>query len=282
MPPIITLLTDFGSEDGYAAVMKGVILARNPAATIVDISHAVPPQDVLAGANILNTAYSYFPADTIHVVVVDPGVGTTRRLVVLQTPDATFVAPDNGVLIHIIKAYGGRFTGPTPNGSRHGPPPRQLIPLPEPLKAWSITNTSLFLSDVSHTFHGRDILSPVAAALSNGLAPNKVGPAIDDIAVFPLPRVFKEKSEDIVGTVIHVDRFGNLVTNLQLEDLGGQQAAFLIAGRTIEGLSTSYAEAAALLAIVGSNGYIELAVRNGNAAQKLGVGRGTQFSVHLS
>ena len=174
---IITLTTDFGIDDAYVAAMKGVILEINPGATIVDISHSVEPQNIRQGAFVFSTAYSYFPQDTVHLVVVDPGVGGPRRAIILETDNAIFVAPDNGVLSYVIQA-----------STRKRISRSALMKLPPELQAFEITNPKYWHHPVSSTFHGRDIFAPVAAHISLGKPLNELGQAIASVNVFPLPR----------------------------------------------------------------------------------------------
>ena len=279
MPGLITLLTDFGLADSYVAAMKGALLQRNPAATIVDITHTIPPQDIFLAAFTLGTAHPAFPEGTIHVVVVDPEVGTERRALLLRTPHAIFLAPDNGVLAFVLNTYGAIVTNVVPQQSPHGPPPTSEVATTTPLEAWEITNQNLFRTPVSHTFHGRDIFAPVAAALSKGLQPEEVGPRVKTVHTFALPHPRKDVRGNLIGTVLHVDQFGNLISNLRVTDIPQTSATFHIAGRDVGGLRATYAEGDELMAIEGSSGYIEVAARNGSAAQKLGVGRGTRLHV---
>lgn len=251
-PIIVTLLTDFGTRDAYVASMNGVILGIAPQVTIVDITHEIPPQDVAAGAFILSTAYSYFPTDTIHVAVVDPGVGTSRRVVLLETPQGRFLAPDNGLLTHVLD---------------------------EESVAYALENRSLFLSNVSQTFHGRDVFAPVAARLANGLPSKEVGPRITDLQTLPVPKPEALPNGGVAGTVVHVDAFGNLITNVLEMDLPKGLIRIQVGRATIMGLSGSYQSGADLLAIIGSHGRLEIAARNGSAAALLGLGRGSGVSV---
>lgn len=189
MNPVITLTTDFGMTDAYVGIMKGVILGINPEASIVDICHTIQPQNVTQAAFVLSTAFPYFPQGTIHLVVVDPGVGTKRRAVILITHQALFVAPDNGVLSYVIKEAEPRF------------------------EAITISNPRFWRSPVSFTFHGRDILAPVAAHLSLGVPPREFGDVIHSLSVFPRPQPYQGAEGELVGHIIHIDRFGNLITN---------------------------------------------------------------------
>ena len=251
--PAITLLTDFGTTDGYVGTMHGVILRINPAATVVDVCHEVPPQDIRATAFILSTVYPYFAADTIHVVVVDPGVGSTRRAIALQTARGLFVAPDNGVLSYVLS--------------------REPI-----LQMVQLTNDAYWLADRSNTFHGRDVFAPVAAHLSRGVSLRDLGCAVQNVVCSPIRDGYLAENGTIRGEVVHVDRFGNLITNLTRELLPpGQQLRVQIAGQEAHGLTESYAQTneGELLALFGSSGYLEIAVRNGSAATVLRARPGT-------
>jgi S-adenosylmethionine hydrolase len=247
---IITLTTDFGLADGYVGTMKGVILDIAPTATIVDISHEITPQGVREAAYILYAAYRYFPQGTIHVVVVDPGVGSERRAVALRTPQATFVAPDNGVLSYVV-------AGERVEEIAH------------------LTNPRYHLSPVSRTFHGRDIFAPAAAHLARGIRLAELGEPLREIITFPLPRPQVRPDGAIVGQVIHVDRFGNLITSIMSKDLADhsplRKSVVKIRGQSIRGIVNTYAEVTAgkLLALIGSEGYLEISVSGGSASQTL-------------
>ena len=247
---IITLTTDFELADGYVGTMKGVILGIAPTATIVDISHDIPPQDMREAAYTLYAAYPYFPQGTIHVVVVDPGVGSERRGIALRTPQATFVAPDNGVLSYVVA----------------GERVEQIVHL---------TNPCYHLSPVSRTFHGRDIFAPAAAHLARGIPLAELGDPLTEIVAFSLPRPQVRSDGTIVGQVIHVDRFGNLITSITATDLADHSllgaSVIEIKGQGIRGIANTYAEVATgkLLAIVGSSNRLEIAVSGGSASQTL-------------
>src|SRR3990172_9348844 len=192
--PIITLLTDFGTADPFVASMKGVILSINPKATIVDITHEIPPHGIRQAAFVLKSAYRYFPKGTIHVVVVDPGVGGPRKPLLAVTPQAFFIAPDNGVLIYIY---------------HHNPSTR----------VYELTAKRYRLKDYSSTFDGRDLFAPAAARLSKGITPAQMGLKIARYLKFPIPRPRRLGKNGLQGQVIHIDRFGNLITNITAEDL---------------------------------------------------------------
>ncbi len=257
--PIITLLTDFGTKDPYVAAMKGVILSRQPDVTLVDLTHEVPPQDIVAGAFILAEARPFFPAGTIHLAVVDPGVGTERRALAAQALGCFWVGPDNG-LFHLIFQE-------TDN-----------------LDIVSLENPRYFQDTVSPTFQGRDIFAPVAAHLSLGTGLADLGPSITDPAVLPWPRaVFAP--EAVRGEIVYVDGFGNLLSNIRGKDLlaWGEEKSYLVilGSLTLEGLSRTYGDVQTgkFLALIGSHGYLEIACAQGNAARRLGVGRGRSLAV---
>jgi S-adenosylmethionine hydrolase len=247
---IITLTTDFGLADGYVGTMKGVVLGIDPTATIVDISHDIPSQDVREAAYTLYAAYPYFPQGTIHVVVVDPGVGSERRAIALRTARATFVAPDNGVLSYVVAVE----------------KVEEIVQL---------TNPRYHLSPVSRTFHGRDIFAPAAAHLARGVRLAELGQPLTEIVTFPLPRPQVRPDGAIVGQVIHVDRFGNLITSIMSKDLADppllRDSIVEVKGQSIQGLANNYAEGTPgkLLALVGSSDHLEIAVSGSSAAQTL-------------
>ena len=279
MPGVITLLTDFGSQDSYVAAMKGVVLSIAPSAMLVDITHSMPPQDVYAAAFTLGASHAFFPRGTIHVVVVDPGVGTQRRALLLQTPDALFLAPDNGVLTYVVEAFRDTHPNTAPTGHLSIPPPPVSVPVPAPLRAYTLANKALFRPQISQTFHGRDIFAPVAAHLSLGVLPEEVGPLVAEITVFALPHPQHNQDRSLTGTIIHLDKFGNLITNLKSEALPKGDLEVIVGGRTIRGLRTSYEGGGELLAIVGSSGYLEIASEKGSAAQLLRIGRWSPVQV---
>lgn len=256
MGAIITLTTDFGLADGYVAAMKGVVLGINPEARLVDICHSIKPQNVSQAAFVLSTAYEFFPRRTIHLVVVDPGVGTERRAIILRTPAADFVAPDNGVLSYVIPPFA---TGPVAVN-------RQLE-LGPGLEAVAVTRSQFWRSPVSATFHGRDIFAPVAAHLSLGLPPADFGEAITSLMVLPLPRPYQAPDGALVGHIRHIDNFGNLITSIRDGDLPQQAQAINVevGHQIISGLSCTYGAGEGLLALIGSSGCLEISLKEGNA-----------------
>lgn len=255
---IVTLTTDFGLSDHYVGTMKGVVLSRCPDAVVVDISHEVPAFSIYAGAYTIDQAARYFPPGTVHVVVIDPGVGTDRKAVVVEAARQVFVAPDNGVLTMVL------------NRSEHS-------------TVHEITNSELFVHPVSNTFHGRDVFAPVGAALAAGRTlPADVGPALQELLV--LPDVEPEQSDDRTwkGIVLSVDHFGNVITNFSASDLEDKNFELRIAEATIDQFFRSFGRApeAELFAYAGSSGFIELGIKQGSAAEALSVG--PEFPVELS
>jgi S-adenosylmethionine hydrolase len=284
--PIITLTTDFGSRDGYAAAMKGVILGIHPGATIVDVTHDVPPQDVAHAAFVLGTTCPYFPPDAVHVAVVDPGVGTKRNLLLLVTPHGSYVAPDNGVVAYILMAQGALAKPTTEPMAAEAMLAPVRIDVPSGCDAYLLNRSEYWLGPVSDTFHGRDIFAPVAAHLASGVPAKELGEPMDSVVCLSIPQPLA-MGDVIEGHVIHVDRFGNLVSNIRLEDSAKVGITVEIDGATIHGLSSSYAAGEepalslpkGLLAIVGSSGYLEVAARNASAAQQLGSVVGSRVRV---
>jgi S-adenosylmethionine hydrolase len=275
MAPIITLTTDFGTADGYVASMKGVILRLNPKAVIIDISHAIEPQNILQAAFILSTACRYFPEGTIHLAVVDPGVGSPRKAIILKTPAAFFVAPDNGILSYIIDEH-GKTHG---KRARHMPAIAEPRKLPVGLEAVAITNSEYWHHPVSSTFHGRDIFAPVAAHLSLGVPLHKFGDGLSQVHVFNIPCPYKNARGDLIGRVLHVDNFGNLITNIGSSDLPQEKITMAIGKQHIHGISQFYAGTKGLAAIMGSSGYLEISLRNGSAAEYLKVKVGHEVRI---
>ncbi len=262
--PIITLTTDFGLNDHFVGTMKGAILSLAPEAEIVDICHSVQAFDILDGALTLAQAYSYFPVRTVHVVVVDPGVGSARRPILASSERQNFVAPDNGVL-SLIYAREERLS------VRH------------------ITSEHYFLQPFSNTFHGRDIFAPVAAYLAKGVDHEKFGDEITDFVRFNAPRPKVIDPKTIRGVVLKVDRFGNLVTNITPQDVPllfqAQPPAFkIVVGKSeVTSMKTNYAEGAPgeVFGILGSMGYLEIASNRGAAAQLVSAGKGAEVNVVL-
>ncbi|MEP7367025.1 MAG: SAM-dependent chlorinase/fluorinase [Acidobacteriota bacterium] len=262
--PIITLTTDFGLTDHYVGVMKGVILSLAPRATVVDITHDVPPFAVNEGAFQVSEAWSYFPKKTVHVVVVDPGVGSERRPILVEAGGHYFVGPDNGVLALV---YGGAKAAAKP-------------------KVRHITNQKLFGKQMSATFHGRDVFAPVAAHLAKGVKAAQVGPVIEDYLRPQAEKPVRTGHRVWQGTVLRIDRFGNLITNLLVSEFPAvlERPFVMIPGVVrVERLIRHYSEGGIgeTAVIVGSSGYLEVVANQGSAAKILGVGVGAPVELSL-
>ncbi|HYX27211.1 MAG TPA: SAM-dependent chlorinase/fluorinase [Pyrinomonadaceae bacterium] len=259
---IITLLTDFGTQDYFAGAMKGVVLSINPAAVIVDITHDIPPQDIHAGAFNLLACHRDFPPGTIHVAVVDPGVGSDRRAIVIECSNQFFVGPDNGLFCWIVQREGN-------------------------YRAYKISNQKWFRHPLSNTFHGRDIFAPVAAALSTGADITEVGPVLDNIVQLePLtPKVLPDGR--IEGVIIHVDHFGNCVTNFTAKHLGDDATdanlQLRISETEISSVRKFFTDKTGkddeLFMYLGSAGFIEIGMRNASAAAFLNARRGQSLTL---
>ncbi len=262
--PVITLTTDFGLADHFVGVMKGVILNINSEVDLVDLSHQVASHDILDAAFVVAQSYHHFPPGTIHLVVVDPGVGSSRRPILAATTHHKFVAPDNGVLSLIYDRE-------------------------ECCEVRHLTTDRYFLKPVSNTFHGRDIFSPVAGWLSKGVEVDKFGELVTDYIRLTAPRPVRSPHGTVTGAVLRVDNFGNLITNLTPQDLpelfseNPPPFAIIINQRTITRLSTSYSagKPSELLAIVGSSGYLEICTYQGSAARVLNASRGSEVKFVL-
>jgi S-adenosylmethionine hydrolase len=266
--PVITLLTDFGTHDAYVGIMKGVILQVHPGATIIDITHRIDPQDLVQAAYMVADTYKYFPANSIHIIVVDPGVGSDRRIVALRKQGQFFLAPDNGVLTPVLDKEG-----------------EEQIHL--------VTNTRYFLKPVSQTFHGRDIFAPVGAQLAKGLAIHELGKPIDGADLVRLDFLKPHITENgmVTGAVVSIDRFGNLISNINWRFIehhfpaaAGHSLRFYIGDQLIAGLSASYSsvEPGRPLAITGSRGYFEIAVSSGSARRHFGTRQGDPVKVAVA
>ncbi|MBI3665659.1 MAG: SAM-dependent chlorinase/fluorinase [Acidobacteria bacterium] len=246
---IVTLTTDFGLSDHYVGVMKGVILRFNPQARIVDLCHQVPAYDLLGAGFILAASYSYFAPGTVHLVVVDPGVGSPRRPIVVEAEPWLFVAPDNGVLEPVYRRC--------------------------PHRVWALQPEIFALKPISNTFHGRDVFAPAAGLLSRGDPPERMAEPIEDFARLEIPSPREIGPGRREGQVLHVDSFGNLITNFQPENL--PQRFLLTVGRVrTEALRSVYAQAdpGEIFAIAGSSGFVEISIHQASAAEEAGVGAG--------
>ena len=274
--PIVVFTTDFGLSDAYAGVMKGVALGINPNLRLIDLTHQILPQNVAQGSFLLGINHRFFPDDAIHVAVVDPGVGTDRRPVLLTTPCGAFVSPDNGLLSGVID----RYLESVPESA--GP-----VALPSELSAVHLTNPDYWRHPVSHTFHGRDIFTPVAAHLSLGVAPRDMGEPIDHLYYLPLPQPVSQGGA-ITGQVIYQDVYGNLVTNIPADGLPDVEWVDVrIKGRSIVGLSRTFNDSLhvgedGLIALASSHGYLEVALPNGSASDSLAGSEGEAVTVVYS
>lgn len=268
-PPVITFTTDFGTRDAYVAAMKGVALGICPEARLVDVTHQVEPQRVLQGAFLLAAAWRYFPPGTVHVAVVDPGVGTERRAVALAVEGGYFVGPDNGLLSAAL-----------PDGARPPGDGPARVPLPAGVRGVALTNPAYHRHPVSATFHGRDVFTPAAAHLASGVPLAHLGDPIQDLLAFPPFRGSRQPDGAVLGRVVHVDRFGNCITEVRAADLPWQRLEVEVRGRRVPGLFPTYAALpGGPGALIGSEGYLELAVRNGNARDALDVRIGDVVTV---
>lgn len=272
---IITLTTDFGYDDAYVAAVKGAILNINPEASIVDVSHSIRPQDILHAAFILSVAYRYFPKQTVHVAIVDPGVGSERRGIILKTPSAIFVAPDNGILSYVIDDLFSVESGSVVEQS-HG---LTEIVFKKGLEAAAITDPRFWRHPVSPTFHGRDIFAPVAAGLSLGISLYEFGEKISSLHVLPIAKPSLDPDGNLVGQVVHLDRFGNLITNIRSNNLPGKDVVIEVAGQRIQGISDYYAQKEGVMAVAGSSGYLEISLRDGSACDFLDTRLGDEIRV---
>ncbi len=262
---MITLTTDFGLQDPYVAIMKGVILGIAPHATLIDYTHGVEPGNIAQAAHLLRTGCQYFPRGTVHVVVVDPGVGSDRRAIAIETPAWIFVGPDNGVL-----ALAAQDAQDAWDGQVH---------------ILELTNEKYWRSSLSATFHGRDLFAPVAAHLAAGAAFASLGRPLDAFVPADMQGVQRVNDGLLRGQIVHIDRFGNCITNITHSDLTrhelGAQVVVEIIDQQIAGLVRTYADAppGRLTCLIGSGGNLEIAVPNGSAAGMLGVGIGDRLRV---
>jgi S-adenosylmethionine hydrolase len=258
--PILTLTTDFGLSDHFVGVMKGVILSICPRAQLVDISHGVTPFETAEGAYLIAQAYRYFPKKTVHVVVVDPGVGTSRRPILVEAAGQYFVAPDNGVL--------------------------SMVYSQQKAKVRLISNEKYFLKPVSRTFHGRDIFSPVAARLAAGVPPARMGKPIQDYLRPQFEKPQRAGKRTWIGRILKIDRFGNIVTSFHVKEfpnLDRQEFSLAIGPRQIAVMAHNYAECAPgeLFLIQGSTGYLEVSLSQGSAAKLIGCETGAPAELIL-
>lgn len=254
---VITLTTDFGLQDNYAGIIKGIISYLNPAARIIDISCDVPPFNVEAGSYILRTSYLDFPPGTIHLAIVDPGVGTKRRAILLETEDYFFLAPDNGVLSFLTQ--------------------RQLR------KVIALTNKKYFLKEISPTFHGRDIFAPVAAYLSLGISADEFGPKLKSINR-PTPVPNTELKGILIGHLIYIDRFGNLVTSFRQSELPDANFVVFLNDDKIGRLCKTFGSVreGSSLCYINSFGYLEIGINRGSAAEHFDIGYSSNAKILIA
>jgi S-adenosylmethionine hydrolase len=254
---IITLTTDFGLADGYVGAMKGVLLSLAPAATLVDLCHTLPAHDIPAAAFLLYQATPTFPPDSVHLAVIDPGVGSSRRALAVRTGWGTYVAPDNGVLTLVLEST-------------------------EILEMVSLSEAACWRPEVSATFHGRDVFAPVAAHIATGLALDRLGPPVSDPILLPISAPELRSPRTVVGHILHIDHFGNLILDVRATQLP-HRPVFELAGHTIAGLCRTYADGTPgrLMAYVGStHDHVEIALPRGHAAQFLGASTGSPVLIH--
>ena len=257
MPPLITLTTDFGTRDTYVASMKGVIHSRCENAQIVDLTHEIGPQDIFEGALFIAEATRWFPRGTVHCVVIDPGVGTARLPIAAHVHDRYFVCPDNGLLTFIAKES-------------------QLD------HVRIITNKDFMRDTISATFHGRDIFAPAAAHLAGGAPFASVGEKLQTITMLDVPELRRDIAGTISGIVMHVDRFGNAITNIHRRDMpDGARASVHFSGTAVEHISETYGDvhAGSACALFGSSNYLEIAVHRGKASDQFDLRRGSRVEV---
>jgi S-adenosyl-L-methionine hydrolase (adenosine-forming) len=254
--PVVALLTDFGSRDGYVGSMKGVLVSDAPDAQIVDITHEVPPGDVLAAAWILATAWRSFPTRTVFLCVVDPGVGSARRGVAVAAQGMLLVGPDNGVFTLLTEEAGG-------------------------VQAVELTRPELWRQPPSPVFHGRDIFAPVAAALARGTPLENVGQPVRELHALPVAKATRQPDGSVLGHVIHIDRFGNCITDIGAALLPERPFVVRVAGKTVGDIVQYYAQGPEdrVAALVNSSGYLEIAVRGSSAADALQLRRGDGIEV---
>jgi S-adenosyl-L-methionine hydrolase (adenosine-forming) len=274
MSSLITLTTDFGYGDAYVGAVKGAILSVNPEASIIDITHSIEPQNILQAAFILSAAYRYFPRQTVHMAIVDPGVGSERQAVILKTPSAVFVAPDNGILSYVIDDL---FPLEMP-AARPGPELSRVV-FKTGLEAVAITDPRYWRRPVSPTFHGRDVFAPVAAGLSLDISIYEFGARIDSLHVLPVSKPSHGAEGAVLGRVLHIDHFGNLITNIRTGDMPGKDVLVEIGGHCIQGMSSYYAQGEGIMALLSSTGHLEISLTNGSACDYLGTVVGDEVRV---
>ena len=272
---LITLTTDYGDSDGFVGIIKGVIYNISPDTDVIDLAHSIPAGDILHAAYVLRNAYLCYPANTIHIAVVDPGVGWKRKALALHALDQYFVVPDNGIVSWIV---------------------REVETTGEEIHAWSLEDERFRLSPASSTFHGRDIFAPAAAFLARGVDPSELGPELrakmepeGDLSGGPVIDLLRSPGDrEDEGCVIHIDRFGNCITSIEGDVIGSEsEGDFEIEAVDgpvkVPGLAPSYGSVVVgeAVAVIGSNGLVEIAINGGNAAERLGVHRGNRVRLTI-
>lgn len=258
MPSLITLTTDFGLQDHYVGVLKAVLLSIAPDARLIDISHQIPPQDIMAGAWVVRNSAMLYPPESVHLVVVDPGVGTRRKPIAIRIEDQYFVGPDNGIFSLIADQYN--------------------------YESVELTNSKYWRSNPSNTFHGRDIFAPVAAHLANGVPFDKLGKPIEKLETYRWAVPISDK-DGVQGWIVHIDHFGNLISNIpesMIREAGGQSNLKIYVGNTIlSNIVTTFGDVpdGEPAAYIGSSGVLEIAINKGDAREMLGVEKGAQISI---
>jgi S-adenosylmethionine hydrolase len=260
MSQLITLTTDFGLQDHYVSAMKAVMLGISPNARFVDVSHEIPAQDIMAGAWVVRNSAFLYPPGTVHLVVVDPGVGTSRHAVALKIKDQYFVGPDNGIFSLFFDEF--------------------------EYEAYKLNNSAYWRESISNTFHGRDIFAPVAAHLSNGVSLEEVGEPIEELVTYHWAVPIADR-DGLQGWVVHIDRFGNLITNIShdlIKDHLKKRSVKIYVGNTmLEKIVTTFGdvEEGEPAAFIGSSGMLEIGINKGNASRMLSVDKGAQISIVL-
>jgi len=262
---IITLLTDFGAEDVYVGVMKGAILSINPSAVVVDVCHYIDPQNLIEAAYLITSSYRYFPKGTVHIIVVDPGVGGNRSIVAVKLSGHMFLAPDNGVLTLLMDE--GKVDA--------------IV---------CVENTRYFLNSISRTFHGRDIFAPVGSHISKGVPIEKLGPrlSMQDLIRLSIPRPYVSNKDELIGTIISIDRFGNCISNINenclnkfVKNNAEKRLEIKIGNTVIKHLSRTYTdvEPGCPLAVIGSFGFLEISLNCDNAGHRLHIEKGDTINL---
>ncbi len=277
MSKVITLTTDFGISDHFVGIMKGVMLGINPSVRFVDISHQIEPQNIFQAYYIIKFSYKYFPSGTIHLCVVDPGVGSARRPILAASKDFYFIGPDNGIFSFIFRSERSPFPSPSQGEGR--------------VRVFELTEKKFFLPAISQTFHGRDIFASAAAHLSTGVNPSEFGKPVNDPVILnvPEPVIVPTQSvgtrNEIQGEVVYIDRFGNLITNIPAGILYPlkEQIQIKIKSKTISSLCKSYSEAEDLKpsSILDSWGLLEIFVKNKDAGRELGIKKGEKVIINF-